>query len=405
MHHTKINILKERQDLSGVAKTGISLHCHTEYSRERLDFLPHYADKIPIISTLLQKEDRDFTKRTGTGIDFASAFWSPPLSPQSVYDIEKKQIDSAGLRSFVSLTDHDCINGNRIVKDADGEAQVPISLEWTVPFEYGFFHLGVHNLPAEESEMIATQLLKLTFDKTVQTHQRRNDLFSMLRDLPQVLVVLNHPNWDTEMVGREQHTALLKDFLGTYAQWIDAFEFNGFRSWSENRSVVEMADTLGKPVVAGGDRHGSSPNTVINLSDANSFDEFVEEVKMAKHSEIALMPEYERPLNSRQMQAVSEILGTYPEFVETRRRWFDRMFFDINDGQGLVSISQHGWKKGPRWLRIAINVVDFLGSRTMIPFYRLLRKRKDRVPVDMASAGIARPEVATIASQLRVVEK
>lgn len=146
-----------------------------------------------------------------------------------------------------------------------------------------------------------------------------------------------------------------------------------------------MAEALGMPLATGGDRHGCKPNTVINLTNADTFEEFANEIRVEKRSEIVLMPEYEQPLHSRQMQSFSEILKHYPDFQEGRQKWFERVYFDTGDGHGLRSLSSHGWVfGGPAWLRAAVWTLGFFGSPAMRPFFRLTRKRKDRVPKDAA---------------------
>ncbi|NJM52570.1 MAG: hypothetical protein HC846_03705 [Blastocatellia bacterium] len=143
-----------------------------------------------------------------------------------------------GINPIVSITDHDNIEANvRICEHMPNEV-APISLEWTVPFEYGFFHIGVHNLPKDNALEISQQLLDYTFheDKT-PNNERLHELFAMLNELPEVLVILNHPLWDIEMVGKERHEILLKNFLKEHAKWIHAFEVNGFRAWSENKAT------------------------------------------------------------------------------------------------------------------------------------------------------------------------
>src|SRR3982750_2381542 len=139
-------------------------------------------------------------------------------------------------------------------------------------------------------------------------------MFSMLSDLPGVLVVLNHPLWDIEIAGRQRHEVLLKNFVREHGRWIHAFEINGFRTWSENKAVIEMAEALDIPVVTGGDRHGCKANTVINLSSCETFEEFVEEIRIDRRSEVVLMPEYRQPIHSRQLQSFAEILKHYPDF-------------------------------------------------------------------------------------------
>jgi len=398
---TKLHILRKRQDLSDRAKTGVSLHCHTEYSKEMLDFVPHYAEKLPIIAQFWRRERDRYLKREGRGIDFSNAYWSPPLTPQMVYDIEKKQIADANLDSFVSLTDHDHIDGNLTIHEEDGSKAIPISLEWTVPFEYGYFHVGVHNLPKDRAVEITADLLDYTFNTKVQNSERLNELFSMLNEISQVLVILNHPIWDIEMVGAERHEALLKNFIRQHGRWIHALEINGFRTWSENKVVIELAEALGIPIATGGDRHGCKPNTVINLTGASTFEEFVNEIRVEKTSEVALMPEYERPLHSRQLQSFSEILSHYPEFVGNRRQWFERVFFDTGDGKGIVPLSAHGWERGgPLWLRLAIRTLGFLGSPAMRPVFRVFRDRKDRVPLDSETTEFEIRDVKEISGEL-----
>src|SRR6478672_9408669 len=112
LKQTRLHILREPQSLASKAKSGVSLHCHTEHSKEMLDFVPHYAEKLPIIAQFWRRERDRYLEREGKGMDFASAYWSPPLTPHGVYDIEKKQINQAGLNAIVSLTDHDSIDGN-----------------------------------------------------------------------------------------------------------------------------------------------------------------------------------------------------------------------------------------------------------------------------------------------------
>lgn len=379
-NRTRIHILHKRKDLRSEAKTGVSLHCHTQRSKEMLDFVPYYAEKLPIISYFWKKEREKYLKREGKGIDFSTAYWTPPLPEEEVFRIEKEQINSIGLDAVVSLTDHDSIEANLNVNRTENNETAPISMEWTVPFQYGFFHVGVHNLPKDRAIDIAKELLDYTFGEN-RTKERLDELFAMLHSIPEVLVVLNHPLWDIERVGKERHETLLKNFLKEHGRWIHAFEINGFRSWSENKAVIELAESFGVPLVTGGDRHGCKPNTVINLTNSSTFAEFVEEIRVYRKSQVALLPEYAQPLQSRQLQSFAEILSYYPNFPEGRKRWFDRVFFDVGDGRGLNPLSAYGWKRGgPRWLRCAIWTLGFLGSPMMRPLFSILRDKKDRVP-------------------------
>lgn len=400
LKQTRLHILNEAENLTSKAKTGVSLHCHTEHSKEMLDFVPHYAEKFPIISYFWKKERDKYQEEQGKGIDFSTAYWSPPLTPHDVYRIEKEQINGAGLEAIVSLSDHDSIDGNLMVNEHTENSKAPISLEWTVPFEYGFFHVGVHNLPKETAVDITKTLLDYTFTEENHGVERLNELFAMLSEMRGVLVILNHPLWDIEMVGKERHEVLLKNFIREHGRWIHAFEINGFRSWSENKAVIEMAEALGIPIATGGDRHGCKPNTVINLTSSRTFEEFAEEIRVDKRSEVVLMPEYRQPLHSRQLQSFSEILKLYPEFPEGRQKWFDRVHFDTGDGHGLRQLSVHWKRGGPTWLRWAIWTLGVLGSPRMRPIFSVTRKRIDRVPKDAAKTSFEIPNLEDIAPSL-----
>jgi len=394
----KVHILHQPTDLSRKAATGISLHCHTEYSKEMLDFVPHYADKLPIIASFWNREKKLYRKETGKDLDFSNAYWSPPMPPESVHEIEEKQIENAGLHAIVSITDHDSIDANLLLNNKEHKA--PISLEWTVPFKYGFFHLGVHNLPEKNADQITKALLEYTFSEEEPNNRKLHELFALLNEMPEVLIILNHPIWDIELAGQEKHNDLLRNFISEHGKWIHALEINGFRSWSENKKVIQMAHAYDFPIATGGDRHGCKPNTVINLTHSKTFSEFVEEIRVDKKSEVVLMPEYKQPLPSRQMQSFSEILDLYPEFPDDRKRWFDRVFFDLGDETGLVSLSDHGWDLGgPLWLRWAIKTLGFFGSPAMRPFLSLVRKKKDRVPKIFNDAKLESSERAGVAEK------
>ncbi len=400
LKQTRLHILHKPKNLSGEAKTGVSLHCHTEHSKELLEFIPHYADQLPIISYFWRKEREKYLEREGKVPDFSTGYWSPPLTAPEVFNLEKEQINRAGLEAIASITDHDSIDANLQIGEAVANEQAPISLEWTVPFSYGFFHVGVHNLPKDRAVELTKTLLDYTFNEKRHNTENLNEMFSMLNTIPEVLIVLNHPLWDIEIVGKEKHAALLKNFLREHGSWIHALEINGFRKWSENKAVLEMAEALGFPIVTGGDRHGCKPNTVINLTNAKTFSEFVEEIRVDKRSEIVLMPEYKQPLHSRQLQSFAEILKHYPEFPEGRRKWFDRVHFDTGDGYGIRPLSVHWLYGGPTWLRWAIWTLGVMGNPKMRPVFSLTRKKRDRVPKDVSKTKFDVPDLEEIMPSL-----
>ncbi len=397
---TRLHILHKPENLSKAAKTGISLHCHTLHSKEILDFIPYYAARIPVVKYFWKKESARYFEREGKTPNFTTGYWSPPFTGHQVQEMEAAQMRKFGLEAVVSITDHDCIAANLELNKV-GDTQVknassPISMEWTVPFEYAFFHVGVHNLPPARAARITEQLLDYTHNAESPNKEKLHEIFDLLNKIPEVLIVLNHPLWDIEMIGRERHNDLLKLFIKEHLHQIHAFEINGFRSWSENKAVIEMAESLNVPLVSGGDRHCGKANTVINLTNAGTFSEFAEEVRVDKRSEVVLMPEYRQPLHSRQIESIAEIIKYYPEFPEGRRHLFDRVHFDTGDGSGAQPLSTHWKGGGPQWIRRAIWAARVLGHKNMRPAFRLAMRREDRVPKQIITGG-ERP--ATIISE------
>jgi hypothetical protein len=159
-----------------------------------------------------------------------------------------------------------------------------------------------------------------------------------------------------------------------------------------------MAESLGLPAVGGGDRHGCQANTVINVSRFSSFEEFVDDIRIARTNEMVLMPAYERPIVSRQLQSFAEILGDYPEFVDGRTRWIDRIYFDA--GEGLKSVAELGMTNGPLWLRGAIRILGVLGNPRLAVLFRFVRRRADRVPSNFDHSSFLEVEVEDVGQEL-----
>jgi hypothetical protein len=351
------------------------MHCHTHLSKESLDFIPYYANRIPVVATLFRREMEKYNRKKGCPLDFSKAYWTPPVSPNRVLDLERKHIETRlDLKPMVSLTDHDDIEAGRLLRALDSYRDIPISVEWTVPFGSGMFHLGVHNLPADSASKIMSELS----DYTAHPQEGRlAELFESLNLLPDVLVVLNHPLWDIEQSGRDLHMALLAAFIARYGKWIHALEVNGYRPWPENRATIKMAEELAYPVVSGGDRHGYSPNAVLNLTRANTFAEFVGEVREDKVSEVLLMPEYRENLYARMLESIGDVLRHYPNYAEGQRYWADRVFFKIDDDPRPLS---HHWKNGgPAWVRYVVKGMCMLGSPRLRPALRLALARGEGV--------------------------
>ncbi len=135
MAETKLSCFWHGPDLGRDTQAAVSLHGHTNRSKESLQLIPELARKGPMLHEALEKQCR----RSRIPVDFARAYWTPPLTPKLAYETEKNQIENTlGLKSLVSLTDHDNIEAPLLLRTERETAQTPISLEWSVPFAERF---------------------------------------------------------------------------------------------------------------------------------------------------------------------------------------------------------------------------------------------------------------------------
>jgi hypothetical protein len=347
--------------------TAVSLHAHTNHSREILIDAPKYLARIPLVAGFVRRELDSYARRNGLPVDFSKACWRPPVSGDDVMSSEARQIHHMlGLQPLVSITDHNTIDA-ALELHAKSPAVAPISLEWTVPFHEGFFHLGVHNLPRQSAVECA---------ETLSAHTRRPTtmalagVLEMLEGLPDVLIVLNHPLWDLAGVGAEHHVKLLLRFMTAHGSRMHAFELNGYRSRRENAGVRTLAETYGLPLVSGGDRHGCRPNSLLNLTTATTFADFAGEVRQDRRSVVLVMPQYRQELVTRKLAVAADAMRSFDDHPPEYRRWIDRVSYEED---GHVQTLSDSWPDGgPFWVRAVVRAFQFGASDPMLPLMRLL---------------------------------
>jgi hypothetical protein len=71
-------------------------------------------------------------RRPAPAVDFARAFWTPPLAPACALRLERKQIADRGLAPMVSLADHRTIEAGLALQEENRNCDTPISVEWTL---------------------------------------------------------------------------------------------------------------------------------------------------------------------------------------------------------------------------------------------------------------------------------
>ena len=314
---------------------GVSLHSHTLHSRESLDLFYRATGHSALLRIALRHAERRFRTFYGADLDLGKGWWTPPLAPLDAYTVEFEQIQALGLKPLVSITDHDDIEAPMSLQAIDATRKVPISVEWTVPLQNTFVHLGVHNLPPLRARSILNRLKEYTAKPSPGLLR---NLLSGLHANPGTLIVFNHPMWDEKGVGFEMHRAAVLDLLGQCSEFIDALELNGLRPWNENRQAILLGKTWSKPLISGGDRHAIEPNVVLNLSKALTFSEFAAEIRSGQ-SDVLITPRYREGHVTRIIQNVLDVLGTYDAHGLGWRAWPDRVFYRMDNG-AAKSLSQ-----------------------------------------------------------------
>jgi hypothetical protein len=340
-------------------RSGVSLHGHTSQSRETLKFLACLGSRFALMRRLMQRLEQRCEANHGRRVDYSLSYWTPPAPPEIAFRLESGQIEKLDLAPIVSLTDHDSIQAPLLLEAALADSRSPVSVEWTVPYGPQAFHLGVHNLPRTRT----AEWMQILASYTAHPSGRElKEILAALHAEPEVLVVFNHPMWDLYRVGEDVHINQVSEFLREYRAWVHAIELNGLRNWKENREALRLAERWGMVLISGGDRHGLEPNANINLTNADSFDQFVREIRYEKKSNILFMPQYAQPWKHRILRSAIDAVSHYPQFPSGSQRWDERVFHPDRDGvpRPLASLWPDG--SAPRAMRWAIAFVQLMGK-------------------------------------------
>lgn len=348
---------------------GVSIHSHTSRSRESLGFVERIFASNSLLRAFILHQNEVAQKRAGIKVDLSRAYWTPPLCPRSAYEVEREQIEhKLGLKAMISLSDHDSIEAPQLLRIAISE--VPISLEWTVPFRTSKFHLGVHNLPAAMAQRWMDDLQACTRSRSVE---QVCDTLRALHAEQDVLVVFNHPLWNLYRNPPAEFARNLEEFLKLNNRAIHAFELNGLRGWKENRRTADLAELWQQIAVSGGDRHGLEPNANLNLTRARSFAEWVQEIRVERRSHVMFMPQYSHSLVARCCQTFLEAVREYPNQGDGAPRWDQRTFHPGRNGeiQALSEIS----RRTPLLLLMILNTARLAEGTKLLDTMRVLGGR------------------------------
>lgn len=359
MAQSTISYLWRDQNASRGFRSGVSLHSHTNQSRETLDFLANFGNQFPLMRPLMSRLERRAQQNHGFKVDYAASYWTPPMTPKLAFDLERRQIEKLDVMGMVSITDHDNIQAPMLLRTVPSARQIPVSVEWSAP--YGgvqSFHLGIHNLPSAQAQDWMRVFEEFTANPS---DSRLTEILAALDKEPNVLVVFNHPMWDLYLIGKTRHALLVNEFIQKNGAFLHALELNGLRHWDENRATRRLAEKWNLLMISGGDRHGVEPNANINLTQAATFTEFVHEIRREKRSNILFMPQYAEPWKHRILQSAVDAVRYYPEFPQGARTWDNRVYHP--DKNGVPRPLSELWPDGsaPSIVTFLLGVVQLMG--------------------------------------------
>jgi hypothetical protein len=369
MPASRISYLWKDPTAAGEFASGVSLHSHTNQSKETLDFLANLGNENKLFRPFIARAQKRCREKYCLSLDFAAGYWTPPLTPRIAFDLESKQIEKLGVMPLVSITDHDNINAPMLLRTVTSARHIPVSVEWTAPFGGDqAFHLGIHNLPSESGASWMRTFEEFT---AAPSERRLTEILAALHALPNVLIVFNHPLWDLYLIGEDKARIRVHDFMVQNGKFIHALELNGLRNWEENRAVKRMAKEWKMLLISGGDRHGMEPNANINLTNATNFTDFVHEVRYEGRSNVLFMPQYAEPWKHRILQSTLDAVRDYPDFPQGSRLWDERVFHP--DAQGVIRPLSVLWLHGkaPAYLQWIIQAVRLMGTHPVSSSLRL----------------------------------
>jgi hypothetical protein len=73
-------------------RSAVSLHGHTNHSKEGLYFIVEFASRRPLLRWALASQERRAQQKSAITVDFWKAYWTPPQPPLAAYQLERDQI-------------------------------------------------------------------------------------------------------------------------------------------------------------------------------------------------------------------------------------------------------------------------------------------------------------------------
>lgn len=287
----------------------VSMHNHSCHSVENLASLNQVV-KLAFMRPLSGVLQRAFGLHGISGLNYADIVYNPPYAPEDVYEMESAAVAPFGFNGVhLAITDHDEFAGSLALLRGrpDLESRIAIGEEVSVWYRGHLFHLGVSGLPESGIHETHSRI------QSAARGGRHDELFETLA-ASGCLVVLNHP---LVFWGPGPAAIPVADLLTRYGWAIHALEVNGMRRREENGRVLELARQWRKPVVGGGDSHLLVASSIVSLSRAASFADFIAEVKQGG-SVPFVTPGYFAPLNWKLFLRVLYFMSRYRQIASFR---------------------------------------------------------------------------------------
>jgi predicted metal-dependent phosphoesterase TrpH len=283
----------------------VSLHNHSCHSVEKLAAL-NLVVKMAFMRPLSGVLQSAFGLGGVSDLNYAEITYNPPYTPEDVYQIESAAAARWGFNGVhLAITDHDEFAGNlALMCRPDLNGRIAIGEELSLWYQGHLFHLGLCGLPESGIDETHSRI------QSAARAGRYDELFETLA-ASGCLVVLNHPlvAW-----GPGSETIPFTELLTRYGWAIHALEINGMRRREENNRVLELARQWRKPVVGGGDSHLLVASSVVSLSQAPTFKDFIAEVKDG-HAVPFITPDYFAPLKWKLFLRVLFFMSRYRQIA------------------------------------------------------------------------------------------
>jgi hypothetical protein len=284
----------------------VSLHNHSCHSVEKLAALNHVV-KLAYMRPWSGVLQRSFGLDGVAGLNYAEVTYNPPYTPADVYQMEAAAAANWGFDGVhLTISDHDEFAGSLALLRGrpDLNGHIAIGEELSLWYQGHLFHLGLSGLP--ESAIAETH----DRIQSAARGRRYDELFETLASSG-CLVVLNHPlvAW-----APGEDTIPVTELLSRYGWAIHALEVNGMRPREENDRVLELARQWRKPVVGGGDSHLLVASSILSLSRAATFKDFIAEVKEGQAVPF-VTPDYFAPLKWKLFLRVLFFISRYRQIA------------------------------------------------------------------------------------------